>query len=429
MPYILNKTNGTVLVTVQDANLDQTTNLDFVGKNYSGYGEIQNENFLKLLENFSNTTAPTRPIEGQLWYNTAEKKLYLYDSQYWKSIANLEVATEANIPSTTKAPKEGDLWFNSTKKQLNVYDGNDFVTVGPPIGSDTRATWRGDYEYNSNSLDLPIYNVKAVIGSSNEVIAVVSQETYNVASTESITNQPEYPVYPSTTKLVRGITLTGADPISGSSRKAVTGLAYDNYFWGTAAESLYALSAATATFASSMGYTEILSSDSGANKNYYIPFLSTSTSSAVVYANTGLQYNPVTRILTTIASSSLYADLAERYEADSFYSYGTVVVVGGDKEITITNIRANLSVAGVISKQPAFRMNENVGENDTHPFVALKGRIPCKVTGKISKGNLLVTSNKIGHAEAYKQGDNPLAVFGKALQDFEGDTGKIEVMV
>jgi len=142
-----------------------------------------------------------------------------------------------------------------------------------------------------------------------------------------------------------------------------------------------------------------------------------------------LQYNPVTRILTTIASSSLYADLAERYEADSFYSYGTVVVVGGDKEITITNIRANLSVAGVISKQPAFRMNENVGENDTHPFVALKGRILCKVTGKISKGNLLVTSNKIGHAEAYKQGDNPLAVFGKALQDFEGDTGKIEVMV
>lgn len=429
MPYILNKTNGTIVATVQDASLDQTTDLLFVGKNYSGYGEVQNENFLKLLENFANITAPLKPIEGQLFFNTVEKRLYVYDSQYFKGVANLEVATETNVPTTTKSPTEGDLWFNRSKKQLNIFDGSDYVTVGPSIGSDTRAQWRGDFEYNSDSLDLPIYNIKAVVGTSDEVIAIVSQESYSLPASESVSTPSEYPIYPTTSRLVRGITLVGAHPTSGSTRKEVTGLTTDSYFWGTAAEALHALTAATATYASSMAYSEILSSDSGSNKNFFIPFLSTSTSSAVVYANTGLQYNPVTRILTTIASSSLYADLAERYEADSFYSYGTLVVVGGDKEITITNIRANLSVAGVISKQPAFRMNESVGENDTHPFVALKGRIPCKVTGKISKGDLLVTSNKIGHAEAYKQGDNPLAVFGKALQDFEGDSGKILVMV
>ncbi|NBO99397.1 MAG: hypothetical protein EBU90_04620 [Proteobacteria bacterium] len=429
MPYILNKTNGTILSTVQDASLDQTTDLLFVGKNYAGYGEIQNENFLKLLENFANTSAPSKPIEGQLWYNTTEKRLYAYDSQYWKGVANLEIATESNIPSSTKNPREGDLWYNKSKKQINVFDGSDYITVGPPIGSDTRAQWRGDFEYNANSLDLPIYNIKAVIGSANEVIAIVSQETYSVPASESVSDPGEYPIYPTTTRLVRGITLVGADAVTGSTRKEVTGLATDSYFWGTAAEALHSLTASTATYASSMAYQEILSSQGSANKPYFVPFLSTSTSSAVVYANTGLQYNPVTRVLSTIASSSLYADLAERYAADNFYTYGTVVVIGGEKEITVTNKRADTSVAGIISKHPAFRMNEDVGENNTHPFVALKGRVLCKVNGPVKKGQLLVTSSKPGYAEAAADNDHPCAVLGKALEDSKDDDDRIEVMV
>ena len=71
MPYIINKTNGQQLAIVQDASVDQTTDLIFVGRNYAGYGEIQNENVLKLLENFSNSTPPASPILGQLWYNTS----------------------------------------------------------------------------------------------------------------------------------------------------------------------------------------------------------------------------------------------------------------------------------------------------------------------------------------------------------------------
>lgn len=429
MPYILNKTNGTILATVQDASLDQNTDLIFVGKNFAGYGEYQNENFLKLLENFANTTAPTKPIEGQLYYNISEKKFYVYDNLYWKGIANLESSSETNIPTSTKSPVQGDLWFNTTKKQLNVYDGYDYVTVGPPIGSDTRAQWHGDFEYNISSPDLPIYNLKAVIGSSDESIAIVSADTYNLPLSESVINPSEYPLYPITRRLVRGITLLGADPATGSSRKEVTGLSTSTYLWGTAAESLYALTAATATYASSMGYTEISSAAGPNNKNWFVPFLSTSTSSAVVYANTGLQFNPVTRVLSTIASSALYADLAERYEADDVYNYGTVVVIGGEKEITLTDIRANTSVAGVISKHPAYRMNDSVGESETHPFVALKGKVPCKVIGPIVKGQLLVTSSTKGYAEAAKEGDHPCAVIGKALQDFHGETGKIEIMV
>ena len=75
MPYIINKTNGQQLTIVQDASVDQTTDLIFVGRNYSGYGEIQNENFLKLLENFSSSTPPSNPILGQTWYNTSDNSL------------------------------------------------------------------------------------------------------------------------------------------------------------------------------------------------------------------------------------------------------------------------------------------------------------------------------------------------------------------
>ncbi len=70
MPYILKKTNGTTLTTVQDASVDNSTSLTFVGRNYSGYGQPIEENFVKLLENFANTTAPAKPIQGQLWFNS-----------------------------------------------------------------------------------------------------------------------------------------------------------------------------------------------------------------------------------------------------------------------------------------------------------------------------------------------------------------------
>ena len=124
-----------------------------------------------------------------------------------------------------------------------------------------------------------------------------------------------------------------------------------------------------------------------------------------------------------------YADIAERYEADSKYSTGTVVVIGGTKEVTITSMRACPSVAGIISTKPAFKMNYAAGNDDTHPYIALKGRVPCKVIAPIHKGDRLVTSLTEGYAEAFKEGDSPNAVLGIALEDWFGEPGIIEVMV
>ena len=79
MPYQIDRYAGTTLTTVQDGTVDQTTNLKLVGKNYAGYGEIQNENFVHLLENFAGANQPSRPLSGQLWYDSAANKLKFYD--------------------------------------------------------------------------------------------------------------------------------------------------------------------------------------------------------------------------------------------------------------------------------------------------------------------------------------------------------------
>jgi hypothetical protein len=420
MPYILNKTNGTIVATVQDASLDLSTDLIFVGRNYAGYGEWQNENFLKLLENFANTINPPKPIEGQLWFDTSNKRINSYDGVRWRSLANLTVNDEVPVLAE---PKEGDLWYSTLEEQLYAYNGEDYVLIGPPSGADTRAQWRGDIE--DGFVDrAKKYIIKAVVGINNDVIAVASAETFTVdLATEA--PFPKYPIYnPATTATIsKGITLVGADYLTGRSESA--GI----YFWGTARHAVDANTATTTL--------EITLELPPATGGYPIPFVNTSTSiynASEVYSTSTFFYNPAEKSVNTdlfrgIATSAYYADLAERYEADQPYDVGSVVVIGGDKEITETHQRANLSVAGVISSNPAYMMNSEAGNDQTHPYVALRGRVPCKVIGPVKKGELLVTSSYPGYAEPYKQGDNPNAVLGKSLVNFNGIKGLIEILV
>jgi hypothetical protein len=129
------------------------------------------------------------------------------------------------------------------------------------------------------------------------------------------------------------------------------------------------------------------------------------------------------------ATEALYADLAERYEADDIYLPGTVVVFGGDFEITETDMEEDTRVAGVISTLPAFKMNAEAGDDKTHPYVALKGKVPCRVVGRVRKGDLMVTSTVPGHAMSMGDEANPNAVFARAIEDFDGEQGIINVSV
>ena len=130
------------------------------------------------------------------------------------------------------------------------------------------------------------------------------------------------------------------------------------------------------------------------------------------------------------ATNALYADLAERYEADNRYEPGTVLVFGGEKEVTVTEMYADTRVAGVVSTNPAFKMNSGAGFSDTHPYIALRGKVPCKVSGYIRKGDLLVTSFKPGYAVSVDSNHAvPYTVFAKANEDFDGDEGIINVSI
>jgi hypothetical protein len=126
MAYQVNKTDGSILATVADSQLDTvSTDLTFIGKNYSGFGEVLNENFVKLLENFANSTRPERPIRGQLWYDTRDLKLKVYTGTQFSSIGSA-------IVSRTRPPLlSGDLWYNDIDKQLIYFDGNRDLLLGP----------------------------------------------------------------------------------------------------------------------------------------------------------------------------------------------------------------------------------------------------------------------------------------------------------
>jgi hypothetical protein len=154
------------------------------------------------------------------------------------------------------------------------------------------------------------------------------------------------------------------------------------------------------------------------NAAHYITFVDAATGNENVRTDTNLTYNPSTNVLTTTATAARYSDIAERYEADEELGFGTVVTIGGSKEITSVDSELSDTVFGVISKQPAYMMNSDAGSDETHPFVAVAGRTPVKVIGAITKGQRIVSSSTRGVARAVTESDtiNPFHVLGRALE-------------
>ena len=126
------------------------------------------------------------------------------------------------------------------------------------------------------------------------------------------------------------------------------------------------------------------------------------------------------------ATSAQYADLAEKYEADAEYAPGTVLAFGGDKEVTLSTEAGSTRVAGVVSTNPSYIMNAGL-EAEHVAMVALQGRVPCRVIGPVAKGDMMVAAGN-GAARV----DNAAragSIIGKALENFDGATGTIEVVI
>ena len=127
MAYTINKSDGTILATVADGQIDTlSSDITLVGKNYSGFGEALNENLIKILENFSNTSAPTRPIRGQIWFDVNELKLKVYSGTSFVPVSSATISGTQPINLGV-----GDLWFNDIDKQLYFYDGTNTILLGP----------------------------------------------------------------------------------------------------------------------------------------------------------------------------------------------------------------------------------------------------------------------------------------------------------
>jgi len=166
MSYQLNKTDGTLLTELIDGQLDvNSTNLTLVGKNYTGYGEFFNENFIKLLENFANTAAPSNPVEGQFWWDKTNLKVKIFDGYEWKTISG------PYVQETRPQMVAGDVWIDTENKQFYAYDGTDALLIGPDY---TSSQGLSGFEVVSLTDTLGIEHtiVKLMIG--NQVIGVHS---------------------------------------------------------------------------------------------------------------------------------------------------------------------------------------------------------------------------------------------------------------
>jgi len=130
MPYQINKTNGTLLVNLADGQIDTTsTDITLIGKNYSGFGEAINENFVTMLENFASSSAPSTPLAGQIWWDTGESRLKVYTGTAWTTGGG------PIVQPTQPSMVAGDMWINNDQNQLYFFDGTDLELAGPIYNS------------------------------------------------------------------------------------------------------------------------------------------------------------------------------------------------------------------------------------------------------------------------------------------------------
>jgi hypothetical protein len=491
MAYTINKTSGAILTTIADGTIDTTSDLTLIGKNYAGYGELQNENYVKLLENFANTTQPGSPITGQLWFDSSNSQLKVYVSGAvgFKRLSALTSSTGTPSNNVT-----GDLWWDSDDKQLKAYDGSSFILVGPPAtaGSGTSGAIVETVTDTPGGVDHVIISNYV----NNTRVSVISKDsTFTPAVSMSGFSTIKPGVNLASTGTIAGIQFTGtasnADLLdsldstqflrsdANDTTSGTLGVLNDTGFVVGADSDFKASvsgsdvilqnqtndgdiyikvndggSVTTALTVDGATSTLLVASDPTvalgvATKSYVDNLVLTGNALARDGSNTingnilpdgngtrnlGAALTKFATIYATTFSGTStqaqYADVAERFHADDVYTPGTVVALGGANEITKVVEDASEDVFGVISDQPAHLMNAGAGTDETHPGVALQGRVPVQVVGKVNKGDRLISAGN-GLARAGSRSEiTPFNVIGRALTSkFDDGVGTVEAVV
>lgn len=169
MPYNIALTNGTNLVTIADGTTDETTTLTLIGKNFAGYGQFLNENFVQMLENFANSTQPPNPLQGQLWWDTTNAVLKIRNGTLWKSVSGSTASATSPL-----SPAIGDLWWDTANGQLKSWNGTTWTVIGPAYTATQGQTGViADAVIGSNDL---LSHIIVKIFVNNVLVAVINKD-------------------------------------------------------------------------------------------------------------------------------------------------------------------------------------------------------------------------------------------------------------
>jgi len=376
MSYTITLTDGAIYAVVADGTVNTSSSMTLVGKNWAGYGQFLGDNFIRLLENGANTTAPGAPLTGQLWWNKTAGTMQVYNGTGFKTLGGATSASSAPSNNVT-----GDLWYDTVNQQLNVWTGAAWIVVGPAFTPGTGTTGAivatiVDNTATSHSV--------IELFSNNTIVGIVSKDQTFTPGTAVTGGWGVQAVNP-------GITMA-------------TSVA-NNAVWGNVVTS------GSFTVNTGGAATAIINGAGNAIGNI---------------GSAGSYFNRIFAQATT----ALYADVAERFAADDVYTPGTVVELGGSAEITKVKSDASSAVFGVISTRPAFTMNGGAGEDDTHPPVAMTGRVPVRVTGVVRKGDRLISAGDGIARAAGPQEATAFNVIGRALVNkTDAGLGIVEAIV
>jgi len=508
MAYKINNTFGTLLVTLADGTIDTaTTDLTLIGKGYAGFGEKLNENLVKLLENFNNTSAPSNKITGQLWYDQTNKQINVYTGSKWKP-----VGSSTNSTTSPTNAVQGDMWFDTTNSQLYVHSGSAWVLVGPTstagsgVTNVVPETVQDNTGVNRSILKL-VANDAVIAVASNLAFTPSSSETNAVALAAAGFSTVAQGLQLSSTvssAKFRG-TSTDSDALGGvaaanylrsnanDTSTGTLGLLVDGaaLTLGAGSDVTFTMSSDNLTIANTTSNKDIIftvndggatttlmtldgdtgrlelpsvgdlrvkgnlivdgdsitsnvstltvedniielnrniSSNAGMPSYTGLKVNRGETSSATeqdlfwvwdetfaddgttIYGNAGGAWTAFksgggddelsaatlvdirANVVHATSTAAQYADLAERYASDMPLEAGDVVMLGGSEEITKCNKELCNNVFGVVSDSPAFLMNAQAGNNQSHPMIALKGRVFVKLQGTGQAGDRIVSA-------------------------------------
>jgi len=424
MAYTINLTDGTLFATIADGTINTSSNMVLVGKNYAGYGEFLDENFIHLLENASNTTAPTAPLTGQLWWDKSTGLMKVYNGTTFKVIS---AATASSTAPTNNV--QGDLWYDTVNAQLKVYTGAAFLLVGPQFTAGEGTTGAIVATITDNTA---VSHVVIELYVNNSIVGIVSKDaafTPQTAMTGFTTVRP-------------GITLS---TLVGAQVPLFQGTATNAQTLDDIDSTGFLLRNQNQTTTGTFGVLNNTGFTVGVNQDLRIGVTGTAatiynqTSNGNIAFNVNIAGTPTQVMLINGATGIVsgangiyanYADVAERFAADEVLTAGTVVELGGTNEITRVTDELSESVFGVISTRAAYLMNAVAGTDETHPPVAMTGRVPVNTIGVVRKGDRLVSAGN-GLARAAQPGEaTAFNVIGRSLDNKSStEQGTVEAIV